>query len=866
MAEDPISGDQAAQLNKTLREMGTSLVGITSKFRTTNDLAKELVEFGEAYEKTIKRTTSYTEELIKDLELMAKTTKQNIKLQGENANAYKSLIDLAEHNSKVQENLQDMLREELQTRGDMLLQNTMLATGLEGTYAQMAATLALDKEALIDKTKLLKLEEELLQYALAREKMTGANTEVTAKLIQLKREEIELAASAETAETAYQAQIAMLQARQAQNKVVEEQNDLLKAQAAAVLKIKEDTEEYKKKAIETIATIKAVLSSPAAIAGIAIKAAGKMGDAFSEAYKELKTEGLSSTQAAHEAMTSFTDSMSGGFLTSSKSIRDARKAISDMGGTLHEAEEAGDDVANLVSVYGGSEAAAGKMYGTMTKVAGMTKEAALRAVEFGSGLSIAAGVPADTVTKAVAENTEAAALSGPKFADSFAKAAVNAKKLGIEFAAVTAMQKSLLDFESSINNQMEASVLLGREINLDKARELALTGDLAGMQAEILKQVGSVAEFDKMNVLQKEALAKSMGVSVSDMSKMVHGQAELTDLGKEAAEAEKQKASLMAQVGNFIFENAGAILGAVPGLVMTTAQLVAQLATMKAMRTMSGTPAKGGILGMLTGGLFGKKMDAPAPPTKVPKIPKTEEIKPDKGGGMLDKLQKIDPKKMLSAAAAIAAVGAALMLIGLGIKFASEGLAVLVGSFKGLSNNEMIAALGAILIVMAGFTAMVYILASASTAAALPLLGLGLAFLMIGGGIALAAVGIGYMVKQFGEIPYDNLMALPLAMLGIGAGLYMMGLAGLQVLPIIGALIALAIVAPALVGLGAALGGMFEKKESASTVKSDEKDPVAEQIGKIETAINNLGTTIKNIKYSLYIDSKLVADGLKLNN
>ena len=51
--------------------------------------------------------------------------------------------------------------------------------------------------------------------------------------------------------------------------------------------------------------------------------------------------------------------------------------------------------------------------------------------------------------------------------------------------------------------------MLGRNLNLQKARELSLNNDIEGFQKEILNQVGSQAEFDKMNVLQKKALAQA---------------------------------------------------------------------------------------------------------------------------------------------------------------------------------------------------------------------------------------------------------------------------------------------------------------------------------------------------------------------
>ena len=91
-------------------------------------------------------------------------------------------------------------------------------------------------------------------------------------------------------------------------------------------------------------------------------------------------------------------------------------------------------------------------------------------------------------------------------------------------SAVRDITNSLLDFESSIEKQLEASLLLGRQINLDRARQLALTGDQAGLMQEILKQVGGEAEFNRMNVIQRKALADSVGVNVEQLSRLVRNQ------------------------------------------------------------------------------------------------------------------------------------------------------------------------------------------------------------------------------------------------------------------------------------------------------------------------------------------------------
>ena len=42
--------------------------------------------------------------------------------------------------------------------------------------------------------------------------------------------------------------------------------------------------------------------------------------------------------------------------------------------------------------------------------------------------------------------------------------------------------------------------------------------------AEVLKNIGGSAEFDKMNVIQKKALAESNGMSVEELQKSINAQ------------------------------------------------------------------------------------------------------------------------------------------------------------------------------------------------------------------------------------------------------------------------------------------------------------------------------------------------------
>ena len=125
-----------------------------------------------------------------------------------------------------------------------------------------------------------------------------------------------------------------------------------------------------------------------------------------------------------------------------------------------------------------------------------------------------------------------------------------AKSLGMEMAKVDAIAGSLLEFESSIEAELSAELLLGKNINLEKARQAALNNDLATVAKEIAKQAGSAAEFGEMNRIQQEALAKAVGMGREDLAETLFIQEQLAGAsGIDAENKQKMLESLTAQHG-----------------------------------------------------------------------------------------------------------------------------------------------------------------------------------------------------------------------------------------------------------------------------------------------------------------------------
>ena len=101
---------------------------------------------------------------------------------------------------------------------------------------------------------------------------------------------------------------------------------------------------------------------------------------------------------------------------------------------------------------------------------------------------------------------------------------------------------SLLDFESSIQKELEAELLTGKELNLERARSAALRGDDLALAKELTNQVGTLSEFEQMNVIQRESLANAFGLSSDAMSEMLLKQELLNSLGEEARDLSAEQA------------------------------------------------------------------------------------------------------------------------------------------------------------------------------------------------------------------------------------------------------------------------------------------------------------------------------------
>ena len=160
-----------------------------------------------------------------------------------------------------------------------------------------------------------------------------------------------------------------------------------------------------------------------------------------------------------------------------------------------------------------------------------------------------------------------------------AKAITQAKLFGATLQDIANASKALLDFESSITAELEAELLIGRDLNLERARAAALAGDQVTLAQELQKQAGDFEQFSKMNVIQQEAIAKAMGMTSDQLADILFQQEiqgktakELRALGKEEL-AQRVEAQTLADKFNATVDKLKGVFADVGTAFMPVLQL-----------------------------------------------------------------------------------------------------------------------------------------------------------------------------------------------------------------------------------------------------------------------------------------------------
>lgn len=250
-----------------------------------------------------------------------------------------------------------------------------------------------------------------------------------------------------------------------------------------------------------------------------------------EAQKVSADTGLTYTQSkllvkeANKQVAAFGNQLS----TQSDIIAVQKEQIAQLGVIGKLSGEQAGAVSDIGKAFGYGAAQAGKVNAAFMAM-GVSADNAANAQRDLAAEALKSGVNVATVTKDIADNAGTTAKFFGGNVKALKKAAIEAAKMGVSLATMAKVSESLLDFESSISSQFELQALTGKQMNFDLARQLALEGDIAGATKAVMDQVGSIHDFNKMDVLERKKLAQATGMDVDELQKSLTIKSKMGDL------------------------------------------------------------------------------------------------------------------------------------------------------------------------------------------------------------------------------------------------------------------------------------------------------------------------------------------------
>ena len=311
----------------------------------------------------------------------------------------------------------------------------------------------------------------------------------------------------------------------------------LGAELAATIKMKQEEEKIlalqRAKAFFATA-MKAAIEQINKLSGITLSFYSKIFEIFksfdNEMFSLRQNFGLFRAESA--AIEKITTDIANKYMAMGVTIEmssEAMKALGNEFGLLSSyTAEMVADIALFSASLGLTEKTSVSVLQTFASMSGKTlKDTNEGMIGFAASLSTAAGTNLNEVMSDIATASESVRSTFRGNTTELIKATVEARRMGMSLAGMATSSESLLDFNTSVNAEMEASVLLGKNINFIEARRAAFNGDLLAQSREILKVVKSAGDFEKMNMMQKKAVAKAAGMSVGEIQKMLQKEEEI---------------------------------------------------------------------------------------------------------------------------------------------------------------------------------------------------------------------------------------------------------------------------------------------------------------------------------------------------
>jgi len=251
----------------------------------------------------------------------------------------------------------------------------------------------------------------------------------------------------------------------------------------------------------------------------------------------------SSAKGLRDEMESFAKGANDGFTTVARLAKAQADLTEQLGIAVDFGNEERQQFSKLTEVVGLTADEAGKL-ANFSAATGMSTSDYLkdvRAAGFASQQANKIHISDKQLLQSISKLSAGILVKFQGNPKALADAVVQAKKFGLTLEQVDKTGESLLNFETSIENELKAELITGKQLNLERARAAALTGDQATLMQEVASQAGTLAEFQDMNVIAQKSLAEAFGMSREEMADMLLKQEAINKYGSAAQELNAQQ-------------------------------------------------------------------------------------------------------------------------------------------------------------------------------------------------------------------------------------------------------------------------------------------------------------------------------------
>lgn len=234
-----------------------------------------------------------------------------------------------------------------------------------------------------------------------------------------------------------------------------------------------------------------------------------------------------------------------GMNANAKDVAQSTSALVKEFGTVNMAsEELVTNATKVTLALGISAENSAKLFKSFNQIADLNPAESATQIEAMTRGAVALGEPANAITEDLVKNADKMVMYFGKYGKNVTSALINIHKMSLEIKDVVNITDKLLDFEQNISDEIETSVMLGRDFNLTTARGLALQGKTAEAAEEVMKQVGGEASYREMNMYQQRQMLKTIGMTSEELEKHFALEKAKGELGSEQksqlADIEKQ--------------------------------------------------------------------------------------------------------------------------------------------------------------------------------------------------------------------------------------------------------------------------------------------------------------------------------------